>query len=118
MQKPNWLKDSIAKEDGFYTLKGEKLKGQRLDQEQIRKWNKSAPAMEVQQITIDINVEDVVQEVTMEVEVEVEVEVSSDTIVEVESMTKPQLIEYASINNIEIDPKAKKADILQIILDK
>ena len=37
MNKPGWLKDSIAKADGYYSPKGEKLKGVKLSQEQMKK---------------------------------------------------------------------------------
>lgn len=37
--KKGYLKDSIAKADGYFTAKGEKLKGAKLTQEQQDAWN-------------------------------------------------------------------------------
>ena len=37
--KPGWLKDSIAKVDGYYSPKGELLKSSKLSQEQVDAWN-------------------------------------------------------------------------------
>jgi len=34
-----WLKNTVARKDGFYTKSGEKLKGMKLDQEFCDKWN-------------------------------------------------------------------------------
>jgi hypothetical protein len=39
MKKAGYLKDSIAKADGYFTAKGEKLKGAKLTQEQQDAWN-------------------------------------------------------------------------------
>jgi hypothetical protein len=52
MAKPTWLKDAIAKEDGYYNAKGERLKVARLTAEQIAEWNgvKPAPAVEVAEV--------------------------------------------------------------------
>ena len=48
MKKPSYLKDAIAKLDGYYTARGEKLKNVKLSQEQVDEWNgvakKAAPA--------------------------------------------------------------------------
>ena len=47
MSKPSWLEEAIAKPDGYYTVKGEKLKGANLSAEHIAEWNgESAPAPE------------------------------------------------------------------------
>ena len=37
--KPGWLKDSVAKVDGYYSPKGELLKSSKLNQEQVDAWN-------------------------------------------------------------------------------
>ena len=37
--KTGWLEDSIAKADGYYSPKGEKLKGASLTPEEIAAWN-------------------------------------------------------------------------------
>lgn len=55
MTKPTWLKDAIAKEDGYYSTTGERLKVARLSAGQIAEWNgvkpaKPAPAVEVTEV--------------------------------------------------------------------
>ena len=42
IQKPGWLEEAIAKPDGYYTAKGEKLKGAELSPEHIAEWNGTA----------------------------------------------------------------------------
>jgi hypothetical protein len=44
ISKKGWLKDAVAKESGFYTAKGEKLKGIALTQEFCDEWNGVKPA--------------------------------------------------------------------------
>lgn len=44
MVKPKWLANAIAKADGYYSEKGEKLKSTKLTQEQIDEWNGTTPA--------------------------------------------------------------------------
>jgi len=44
MNKPGWLKHSIAKADGYYTIRGEKLKSIKLTKQQITEWNGGAQA--------------------------------------------------------------------------
>lgn len=49
MKKPGWLKDTIAKPNGYYTPKGELVKRKSLSKEEIDAWNgveapKPAPA--------------------------------------------------------------------------
>ena len=39
IEKPRWLKHSIAKPTGFYTARGERLKGTVLSQEFCDAWN-------------------------------------------------------------------------------
>jgi len=50
INKSGWLKDAIAKENGYFSPKGEKLKGGRLTPEQIAEWNGTeAPVVEEQE---------------------------------------------------------------------
>lgn len=42
VSKPGWLADSVARHDGYYSLKGEKLKGEILTAEQVAEWNGEA----------------------------------------------------------------------------
>jgi hypothetical protein len=39
MKKPGWLKDTIAKPNGYYTPKGELVKRKSLSKEEIDAWN-------------------------------------------------------------------------------
>lgn len=39
MSRPNWLRDAIAKNDGYYSPRGEKLKAVRLTDAQVASWN-------------------------------------------------------------------------------
>jgi len=53
-KKTGYLKDSIAKANGYFTAKGEKLKGAKLTQEEQDAWNGVAnkaadPVVEVQE---------------------------------------------------------------------
>lgn len=54
MNKPTWLKDAVAKADGYYSKKGEKLKGISLTPAQIAEWNgvkaKPAPEPKVEEV--------------------------------------------------------------------
>ena len=75
MNKPGWLKDSIAKSNGYFSPRGDHLKSAKLTQEQIDAWNGTpapAPAPEPE-------VEEVVEETAPAVEV---------TTVEVEAAPK------------------------------
>jgi hypothetical protein len=56
--KAGWLKDSIAKADGYYSQKGEKLKAARLTEAQIAEWNgvakkKAAPAPKAEEVVVE-----------------------------------------------------------------
>ena len=65
--KPGWLKDSVAKVDGYYSPKGELLKSSKLSQEQVDAWNgvkkkkrkaKKKPAVEQIEQVIEESVEE------------------------------------------------------------
>ena len=135
MDKPSWLQDSIAKEDGFYSVRGEKLKGRRLTLEQIRIWNKTAPTDGVMETVpveevVSITIEDVVPTIvedsivieieSEEEEEEVEYNGKEESFVVTETktlskMTKKELLILAANNNIEVDHTDKKELILQIL---
>lgn len=68
MNKPNWMKDTIAKADGYYNVKGEKLKSQKLTQEQCDAWNGVKKAVKAKAEKVVEAVEEVVEEVTEAVE--------------------------------------------------
>ena len=65
MKKAGYLKNAIAKETGFYTAKGEKLKGVRLDKAFIDEWNgvKKASKKKAEKVVEEVvAVEEVVQQ--------------------------------------------------------
>ena len=65
MNKPGWLKHSIAKADGYYTVRGEKLKSIKLTKQQITEWNGGAqadPAPAPEPVVEEAPVEEVVAE--------------------------------------------------------
>lgn len=64
MKKTGYLKDSIAKADGYFSAKGEKLKGGTLTQAQQDAWNGVVKKKEVK-----VEVEEVVEAVAEEPEV-------------------------------------------------
>jgi len=79
MKKPGWLKDTIAKPNGYYTPKGELVKRKSLSKEEIDAWNgveapkpAPAPAPEfvaepaVEEVETDIPVEETAEEVEEE----------------------------------------------------
>ena len=73
MKKPSYLKDAIAKVDGFYSAKGEKLKSQILSEEFCNEWNgvkKAAPKKAepvVEEAPVEEVKETVVQKLTKKV---------------------------------------------------
>lgn len=131
--KPNWLKDAIAKEDGFYSVKGEKLKNQLLSKSFVRRWNVDAPEFEQSEpekhfeVTFDetavsgISVVEVseLMQVASEIEEEVsEIEEEKFQVTEAKTlsdMTKAELLIIAKNNNIEVSRKDKKDVIFETI---
>ena len=89
MNKPSWLKHSIATKRGYETKSGELLKSSRLTQEQIDIWN-----------------------VVEEEEAPVVVEAPS---INLKSKSKSELITIAESLGLEVNPKDKKADIIYIL---
>lgn len=107
MIKPNWLKDAIAKEDGFYTVKGEKLKNQKLSPDFIEQWNGGIVHKPQKEIKVTFDDTTVTGISITEVEVEA---------TDVHSMTKKELVEYAAELNIDVNARGKKEDILKTIV--
>lgn len=95
--KPGWLAEAIAKPDGYYTEKGEKLKGADLSPEHIAAWNGTTITKE----------EPVVQEM------EVEVELEEDEYWDLEAMSKKELEELGREYGIELDRRKNKADLIE-----
>ena len=93
--KTGWLEDSIAKADGYYSPKGEKLKGASLTPEQIAEWNGEAI------------------EEAAPVEMEVEVELEEDEYYDLEAMSKKELEELGREYGIEIDRRKNKEDLIE-----
>tara|TARA_R110000868_G_scaffold164550_1_gene397229 strand:+ start:1759 stop:2043 length:285 start_codon:yes stop_codon:yes gene_type:complete len=90
MNKPSWLKHSIATKRGYETKSGELLKSSRLTQEQIDIWN-----------------------VVEEEEAPVVVEEAPS--INLKSKSKSELITIAESLGLEVNPKDKKADIIYIL---
>lgn len=69
MNKPSWLKHSIAKADGYYTVRGEKLKSIKLTKQQITEWNgvqaEPAPEPTPEPVVEEAPVEEVAAEDTV-----------------------------------------------------
>lgn len=92
--KTGWLEDSIAKPDGYYSPKGEKLKGASLTPEQIAEWNG-----------------EVVEEAPGPMVVEVELE--EDEYYDLEAMSKKELEELGREYGIELDRRKNKDDLIE-----
>jgi hypothetical protein len=61
MKKVGYLKDSIAKADGYFSPKGEKLKGGKLSQKAQDAWNgvkKKAPKKVEEVVEIEVSEEE------------------------------------------------------------
>lgn len=87
VNKPGWLEDSVAKADGYYSPKGEKLKGEILTTDQIAEWNGKTPKAEML----------------------IEAPISADDLNE---MTKVELEELGREHGIELDRREKKSSLL------
>lgn len=92
--KTGWLEDSIAKADGYYSPKGEKLKGASLTPEEIAAWNG-----------------EVVEEAPGPMAVEVELE--EDEYYDLEAMSKKELEELGREYGIELDRRKNKDDLIE-----
>jgi hypothetical protein len=68
MKKAGWLKDAIARPEGYFDSKGNKLKGARLTQEQCDDWNGVKKAAKKIELKIEEEAPAEVTEVTVEVE--------------------------------------------------
>ena len=105
MIKPNWLKDATAKEDGFYSPKGEKLKNQKLSPDFVEQWNGGVIHKPQKEIKVTFDSSTVTGIRVTEVEAK-----------DVHSMTKKELVEYAAELNISVNARDKKEDILKTIV--
>ena len=92
--KTGGLEDSIAKADGYYSPKGEKLKGASLTPEEIAAWNGEVVEAPVE-------------------EVEVEVVLEEDEYWDLEAMSKKELEELGREYGIELDRRKNKADLIE-----
>lgn len=99
MRKPNWLKYAVATRTGYWTpdLK-EKLKSQRLTQEQIDAWN-----------GVPVAVEDTAEKA----DITVPVQESVGDQVDYNSMTKDQLEALGRVHGIELDKRLKKDTLIE-----
>ena len=58
INKPGWLKDAIAKPGGYYTVKGERLKGANLSAEYIAEWNGESVPQQLNEAPTHKSIED------------------------------------------------------------
>ena len=98
--KTGWLEDSIAKADGYYSPKGEKLKGASLTPEQIAEWNGEA----IEEDPIDYNEHEPVIINDLEEE---------DEYYDLEAMSKKELEELGREYGIELDRRKNKEDLIE-----
>jgi len=99
VSKPGWLKDSIAKEDGYYTADGsEKLKSRRLTSEEIAEWNGTASQPEV---LIEAEPSPGVETTLIEAEPELD------------DLTKKELEELGREYGVELDRREKKTTLVE-----
>ena len=88
IQKPGWLEEAIAKPDGYYTVKGEKLKGADLSPEHIAEWNGTA-APEPEQLN------------------------EAPSAKSLDDMSKKELEDLGRQHGIELDRRKKKDDLIE-----
>ena len=93
VNKPGWLADSVARADGYYSPKGEKLKGEMLTPEQVAEWNgETAPVAEEPKV-----------EMILEAPVNME---------NLEDMSKRELEQVGRAHGIELDRREKKSSLI------
>tara|TARA_B100000683_G_C12511220_1_gene560955 strand:- start:10745 stop:11053 length:309 start_codon:yes stop_codon:yes gene_type:complete len=93
VNKPGWLADSVARADGYYSPKGEKLKGEMLTPEQVAEWNgEAAPVAEEPKV-----------EMILEAPVDME---------NLEDMSKRELEQVGRAHGIELDRREKKSSLI------
>jgi len=104
---PKWAKNAVATLRGW-VVGNELVKSQKFTQDQVDEFNgvKADPEPVIVEPT-PVLVADVVEAAPEPI-----MEAPS---VDLSSMTKAQLVQYAADNNIEVDPKSTKAVILQTI---
>ena len=90
MKKPGWLKNAIAKPNGYYSPKGELLKSKSLTQAECDEWNGVKAKAPAPKPAPEPVAEEVVEEVVEEVE-----EVETDEPVEMESTPIEEAMESA-----------------------
>jgi hypothetical protein len=74
MKKAGWLKDAVARPEGYFDAKGKKLKGATLSQEHCDEWNGVSKA---KGRTIELVIQEIAEVPEAEEEVVVEVETKS-----------------------------------------
>lgn len=100
VSKPGWLKDSIAKADGYYSAAGEKLKSSQLTDEQIAEWNGVAVSVE--------------PEVLIEAEPSPGVETTlTEADPELDDMTKKELEALGREYGVELDRRKNKKTLVE-----
>ena len=86
ISKPGWLEEAIAKPDGYYTAKGEKLKGANLSAEHIAEWNGESAPKQLNEAPSHKSLED---------------------------MNKKELEALGRQHDIELDRRKSKADLIE-----
>ena len=86
ISKPGWLEEAIAKPDGYYTAKGEKLKGANLSAEHIAEWNGESAPQQLNEAPSHKYLED---------------------------MNKKELEALGRQHDIELDRRKSKADLIE-----
>ena len=93
VNKPGWLEDSVAHTDGYYSPKGEKLKGEILTHEQMAEWNGTAAP--------------VAEEPKVEMILEAPVNMNN-----LQDMSKRELEQVGRAHGIELDRREKKSSLI------
>tara|TARA_Y100000114_G_C11554114_1_gene228602 strand:- start:31 stop:321 length:291 start_codon:yes stop_codon:yes gene_type:complete len=84
--KQGWLKEAIAKPDGYYTVKGERLKGANLSAEYIAEWNGESAPEQLNEAPADKSLDD---------------------------MSKKELEALGRQHGIELDRRKNKNDLIE-----
>lgn len=88
IRKIGYLKDAIATPRGFYSAKGEKLKGKKLDDDFIVAWNSNVTI--VKEEPVEVNQE-------------------------IEKMTKVELVEFAAKCGVKLSLAKSKDQLVEAV---
>ena len=88
IRKIGYLKDAIATPRGFYSAKGEKLKGKKLDDDFIVAWNSNVTIVKEEPVDVDQ---------------------------EIEKMTKVELVEFAAKCGVKLSLAKSKDQLVEAV---